>query len=170
VSGPVVSVLALLALTRIGPGTGALDLAPVLFALGAGIGLTFPNLTLAVQNAVTMEDLGIGTSAANFFRSMGGAFGAAVAGALLTAKLDGALTARLGAVRLADLGGAEGLIRTPEVVRDLPPELRTAAVESVSDSVVGVIWWAVPIMVAVLVAATLIREGTLRTTSAIGGR
>jgi hypothetical protein len=101
---------------------------------------------------------------------MGGAFGAAVAGALLTAKLDDALTARLGAVRLADLGGAEGLIRTPEVVRDLPPELRTAAVESVSDSVVGVIWWAVPIMVAVLVAATLIREGTLRTTSAIGGR
>jgi hypothetical protein len=169
VVGPVISSLALLALTRIGPDTGALELAPILLGLGGGIGLTFPNLTLAVQNAVSIEDLGIGTSAANFFRSMGGAFGAAIAGAVLTARLDDALVARLGAGRLADLGGAEGLIRTPEVVRELPLELRAAAIDSVSESVVGVIWLAVPVMLVVLAAAFLVRETALRTTAAIGG-
>jgi EmrB/QacA subfamily drug resistance transporter len=167
-AGPILSLLSLLALTRIGPNTGALDLAPALFLLGAGIGLTFPNLTLAVQNAVSIDDLGIGTSAANFFRSMGGAFGAALAGALLTARLDDALAARLGSGRLAELGGAESLIRAPEVVRDLPPELRLAAVESVSESVVGVIWLAVPIMIGTAAMAFLVRETTLRTTAAIG--
>ena len=159
---------ALLALTRIGPETGALDLAPVLFVLGAGLGLIFPNLTLSVQNAVGIQDLGIGTSTANFFRSMGGAFGAAVAGALLTHRLDAALTESLGAQRLAEVGGAEGLVRTPRVVRDLPDDLRRAVIEGVSHSVVSVIWLAIPIMVFVWFVALTVKETPLRTTSALG--
>jgi EmrB/QacA subfamily drug resistance transporter len=160
---------ALLALTRIGPGTGAADLAPILLALGAGLGLVFPNLTLSVQNAVGIDDLGIGTSTANFFRSMGGAFGAAVAGALLTHRLDVALVERLGAARLAELGGAGGLVRTPRVVRELPADLRQAVIEAVSESVVSVIWWAVPIMVLVGLVALTVKETPLRTSSALGG-
>ena len=87
VGGAGLALVGLLLLTRIGPDTSALALAPVLFVLGAGLGLIFPNLTLSVQNAVAVEDLGIGTSTSNFFRSMGGAFGAAIAGALMRSKL-----------------------------------------------------------------------------------
>jgi EmrB/QacA subfamily drug resistance transporter len=168
-SGAGLALAGLLALTRIGPDTGALALAPVLFVLGAGLGLIFPNLTLSVQNAVAPEDLGIGTSTSNFFRSMGGAFGAAIAGALLRSHLDEELTGRLGPGRLDDLGGVEGLIRSPRLVADLPDELRDAVVASVAAAVVDVIWWAVPMVAVIWAAAWLVRETPLRTTSAIGG-
>lgn len=169
-TGAVGGVVALLLLTRIDPDTGAIDLLPVLFLLGLSLGLIFPNMTLSVQNAVEVSDLGVGTSTANFFRSMGGAFGAAIAGALLTARLDRALSERLGAGRLADLGGAEGLVRSPERVQDLEPGLRDAVVESVAESVTGMFWWAVPVMGLVFVLALAIRELPLRTTSAMGGQ
>jgi hypothetical protein len=40
-------------------------------------------LIIAVQNAISMQDMGVGTSAITFFRTLGGAIGAAVLGALL---------------------------------------------------------------------------------------
>jgi len=168
VSGASLALVALLLLTRITPDTGAVQLAPVLFLLGTGLGLIFPNLTLSVQNAAPVEDLGIGTSTSNFFRSMGGAFGAAGAGALMRVHLDDGLTERLGAARLAEVGGAEGLIRTPRLVNDLPEDLRRAVIDSVADSVVDVVWWGVPMMAVLLVLSSLIREKPLRTTSTIG--
>ena len=67
------------------------------------------------------------------------------------------------------MGGVDGLIRTPRRVAELPDDLREAVVASVAESVVGVIWWGVPIMVTILILATLVRETPLRTTSAIGG-
>ncbi len=166
-TGAGLAVVAMILLTRIGPDTGALDLAPVLFMLGGGLGLIFPNLTLSVQNAVSPQDLGIGTSTSNFFRSMGGAFGAAIAGALMHTHLDEALVDRLGQPRLDELGGTEGLIRTPRLVSDLPPDLKDAVISSVADSIVSVIWWGVPIMITIWILAWLIRETPLRTTSAI---
>jgi MFS family permease len=168
-AGPVIATLALFWLTTIGPDTGPIELAPMLLMLGTGLGLIFPNLTLAVQNAAPLADLGIATSTSNFFRSMGGAFGAAVGGAILTHHLDDGLLDRLGAARLADVGGAEGLIRSPAVVKDFPPDLRLPVVEAVSDSVVAIIWRAMPVMLMILVLGLLVRETALRTSSSIGG-
>ena len=51
--------------------------------LGIGIGLVMQVLILAVQNSVPQRDLGIATSAASLFRSLGGAFGTAMFGAIL---------------------------------------------------------------------------------------
>jgi MFS family permease len=58
--------------------------------MGLGVGLVMPNLTTAIQNAVPRRDLGAATAAAAFFRSLGGALGAALAGAVLAAHLHGA--------------------------------------------------------------------------------
>ncbi len=170
VLGPALASMSLLMLTQIGPDTDGLSLAPLLVLNGFGLGLIFPNLTLTVQNASAFSDLGIATSTANFFRSMGGAFGAAVAGALLTTHLDRELLDRLGSDRLADLGGAQGLIRSPRVVRDFAADIRTPVVEAVSASVSDIIWRALPVMVIVLVLAMLVKEAPLRTSSAIGGQ
>jgi EmrB/QacA subfamily drug resistance transporter len=170
VVGPLLAVAALGLLTRIGPDTGPRELAPMLLLYGFGLGLIFPNLTLTVQNASPIEDLGIATSTSNFFRSMGGAFGAAIGGAVMTHRLDDRLLELLGADRLADLGGASGLIRSPRLVRELPDELRQAVVEAASQSVVDLVWRALPVMVAVLVLGILVREIPLRTSSAIGGQ
>jgi hypothetical protein len=59
-----------------------------------------PILTVAIQNAVDRGDMGVATSASSFFRSLGGAVGVAVAGAILAVVLGRAS----GDPSLADLG------------------------------------------------------------------
>ncbi len=54
---------------------------------GLGLGPSMPLYTLAIQNAVPLQLIGQATSAGQFFRQIGGAIGAAVMGALLTASL-----------------------------------------------------------------------------------
>jgi EmrB/QacA subfamily drug resistance transporter len=67
-----------------GAGTGEI----ILVVLGLGIGVSFPNLTTAIQNAVERPDLGVATATSAFFRSLGGAVGVAMSGAILTARLQ----------------------------------------------------------------------------------
>ena len=45
---------------------------------GMGLGFCMQPLTLAMQVSVPPKDMGVGTSSAAFFRSMGGAVGTAV--------------------------------------------------------------------------------------------
>ena len=169
IAGPLLASASLLWLTTIDPDTGFVELLPILLLFGAGLGLIFPNLTLTIQNGAPFEDLGIATSTSNFFRSMGGAFGAAMGGAILASRLDAELVSRLGSDRVEELGGADELIRTPELVRELEPELELAAVDSVADAVVSIMWRALPVMLAIAVLALLVTETALRTSSAIGG-
>ena len=87
VSGPVVMALgfALLAGLDSGSTRGAATLAMVV--LGLGIGLVIQNLLLVVQNTVPSHELGVATSATQFFRNTGGTIGVSVMGALMTAGL-----------------------------------------------------------------------------------
>jgi MFS family permease len=169
VTGPIIAFAGLFLLSTIDAGTSFYELAPYLMLMGVGMGFIFPNLTLAVQNAAAVEDLGVATSTANFFRNMGAAFGAAVVGAALNARLHDALAERLPADELAELGGAEGLIRSPEVVRNLPADLHAIVIDAVQVSVTSVYRWVAPVALILLVLALLVRETPLRTTSSIGG-
>ena len=58
-----------------------------LVLIGAGLGLTMLTLLIASQHSVTRERLGITTSLNQFSRSIGGALGVAVLGAILAAGL-----------------------------------------------------------------------------------
>jgi EmrB/QacA subfamily drug resistance transporter len=58
-----------------------------LVALGAGLGLVMPNLTVAIQNSVERTAMGAATSVSSFARSLGGALGVAVAGTVVTIRL-----------------------------------------------------------------------------------
>ena len=77
----------------------------LLVVMGLGIGLVMPNLTTAIQNAVQRDELGSATATAAFFRSLGGALGVALAGALLASHL------RTLSVRLQDVGGLAQIAR-----------------------------------------------------------
>ncbi|WP_341991375.1 MDR family MFS transporter [Azorhizobium sp. AG788] len=88
----------------------------LLFPLGAGLGLLMPGLTVAFQNAVDPKDIGAATSTSGFFRSLGGAFGISVAGAILASHVGVLLPVRQGEVKemyniglnqLAQLNAAE---------------------------------------------------------------
>jgi EmrB/QacA subfamily drug resistance transporter len=66
-----------------------------LIGVGLGIGLAMPNLTIAIQNSVERPELGVATSTLGFFRSLGGAIGVALSGAIMTARLHRLLPADL---------------------------------------------------------------------------
>ena len=66
---------------------GVTPLVLALIVLGAGFGFVMPIMTLALQNVVLREDLGVATSVSAFLRSLGGALGVALSGAVVTARL-----------------------------------------------------------------------------------
>jgi EmrB/QacA subfamily drug resistance transporter len=83
----------------------------LLVVMGLGIGLVMPNLTTAIQNAVQRDELGSATATAAFFRSLGGALGVALAGAMLASHLH------TPSVRLHVVGGLAQIARLTSLQR-----------------------------------------------------
>lgn len=71
-----------------------------LLVVGLGLGMVMPVLTLSVQNAVERRHLGAATSALAFFRTMGGAFGVALLGAVLANGIERRLAGRVAAAQI----------------------------------------------------------------------
>jgi EmrB/QacA subfamily drug resistance transporter len=55
--------------------------------VGIGVGMTMQNLVLAVQNTVSLRDLGSASGTVTFFRSLGGTIGVSVLGAILADRI-----------------------------------------------------------------------------------
>ena len=58
-----------------------------MLVLGVGIGLVMQVIVLVVQNDAPPRDIGVATSTATFFRSMGGSLGVALFGAIFASRL-----------------------------------------------------------------------------------
>jgi EmrB/QacA subfamily drug resistance transporter len=79
----------------------------VMLAFGMGLGFNFQPLTLAVQNAVPPQQIGVATSTATFTRQIGGALGTAVFLSILFSTAGEKITAALrAAVPTADFQAA----------------------------------------------------------------
>jgi EmrB/QacA subfamily drug resistance transporter len=104
-------------------GGSVLPLELALVGLGLGLGLVMPNLTTAIQNAVPQQDLGVATSAASFFRSLGGALGVALSGAWMTARLHRLLPAEASV-------GSGAVERSIAAISALPEPQRSAVVHA----------------------------------------
>jgi len=76
--GVLLMVIGLLLLSRITADTDIRVVMALMFLFGLGLGNTMQPLTLAVQAVVDPRDMGMATSAATFFRQMGGTLGVAV--------------------------------------------------------------------------------------------
>ena len=74
--------------------------------IGAGIGLVQPNITVTIQNACERRDVGVATGAMLLSRSIGGSFGAALAGALVAQGMAGGAAALDTGFRIAFLACA----------------------------------------------------------------
>jgi sugar phosphate permease len=59
-----------------------------LILMGMGLGMTMLSLVLAMQNVVARRHLGVATSFGQFTRSIGGAVGVALLGAVIAAALQ----------------------------------------------------------------------------------
>jgi MFS family permease len=83
---------AMVLLSTLGLNTPYWQLAIYMFVMGAGLGLSMQITVTAAQNSVPRRHMGSATSTMTFFRSMGGAIGTAVYGAVLTSRLKVHLT------------------------------------------------------------------------------
>ncbi|MDP2731480.1 MAG: MDR family MFS transporter [Dehalococcoidales bacterium] len=85
---------------------------------GIGLGVTMPLYTIAVQNAVPYNVLGVATSSTAFFRSIGGAVGLAVFGSVMNNQFALELTNKLpDAVKaLIPVGQLDTLAKNPQAL------------------------------------------------------
>lgn len=86
-SGCALLVASFFAFATFGAATSRWLLVLDLAAMGAGMGLTMLTLLIAVQHGVERHQLGVATSLNQFTRTIGGAMGVALMGALITASL-----------------------------------------------------------------------------------
>jgi EmrB/QacA subfamily drug resistance transporter len=80
-------VIGALLLSAVRPETTTLDVAWRVLILGIGLGPIQSLFSLAVQNAVKPTEIGVATSASQFFRQIGSTIGVAVFGTVLTQQL-----------------------------------------------------------------------------------
>jgi EmrB/QacA subfamily drug resistance transporter len=86
VAGTAVLTVGMGLMSLITVSTGAWTLAEMLFVVGLGVGMFMQILIIAVQNSVPYEHMGVSTAAVTFFRTLGGAVGASVLGAIVILK------------------------------------------------------------------------------------
>jgi hypothetical protein len=104
--------------------------------LGAGLGLTFPCLNLAAQNAVNLNQMGVATSLVQFIRSIGATLFAAILGSVLVNSYSPALmevlpsqvSTGIPAEHLARINNPQALLdpHAAEAIREMMAQLGPA--------------------------------------------
>ncbi|HYH77347.1 MAG TPA: MFS transporter, partial [Arthrobacter sp.] len=119
------------------------------------------NLVLAVQNTVRATDIGTASASVAFFRSVGGAIGVSVLGAVLASRVTQLANEGLAAANIPVPGGGAGasmdLVHLPDPVRDI---MRAAY----GDATAQIFLMSAVIGVVALVAVLFIKEKPLRRT------
>ena len=121
--------------------------------LGLGMGMVMQVLVLAVQNSVDYEHLGVATSGTMLFRSLGGALGVA---------LFGAIFANLLHAQLAGPGMEFLATVIPAAVKGLPPNLHEEYITAVMAALRPVFLAAAGISALGFALTFLLREIALR--------
>lgn len=163
VLGLIVLAVGLTLLSRLDVTSSLVVAGVYMFITGAGLGLVMQVLILAAQNAVGKEDLGVATSGSTFFRSLGGAMGVAIFGALLSHRLRATIPAQLEAVGVpAGSMSAGGSLGTPAQIAALPEPVHTAVVTGFAEALQTTFLAAVPFAVLGFVIMLFLREIPLR--------
>src|SRR5439155_143379 len=111
------------------------------FAMFGAINFLPQSTMLIAQNSVDQKDLGVASSAATFFRSIGGSFGVSLFGAVFNHQLTAELTRRLGAAGTKlTTGGARV---DPATLKQLPTPIRIPVLESLASAISHVFGWAI---------------------------
>ena len=152
--------LGLYLLSLVGVGTSSVLGALYMLVLGMGIGGVMQVLVIIVQNAVPHNELGVATSGATFFRSIGGSFGTAIFGAIFSNVLVGNLARHLHGVSLP--AGFSSANATPALLSHLPAAVHQGFVSGYAESIQTVFIVAVPIAALAFLATWLIPQVELR--------
>ncbi|MFF2328951.1 MULTISPECIES: MFS transporter [unclassified Streptomyces] len=162
IAGTAITAIGLQLLHRLTETSSTLEMSVYFFVFGAGLGLVMQVLVLVVQNAVTYEDLGVATSGATFFRSIGASFGVAVFGTIFTNRLITELGAALTGRTLPPGVSAGKLAADPRAIGQLPPALRPSVLHAYATSITDVFLYAAPVVLLAFAFAWFLKEDRLR--------
>ncbi|GAB3769630.1 MDR family MFS transporter [Microlunatus parietis] len=129
--------------------------------MGLGMGAMMQNIVLAVQNTIDVRDIGAASATLAFFRTLGGAIGVSVLGAVLAAQVKDDVTAGLASHGIQVPGGGANL--TLDFSR-LPPAALEIVRAAYGDATGHIFQIAAIVAVVALIAVILVREVPLRTT------
>jgi EmrB/QacA subfamily drug resistance transporter len=160
IAGTALITVGLLLLSQVGIGTSLIVAALYMFVLGVGLGCVMQVLVLIAQNAVPYPELGVATSGATFFRSIGGCFGAAIFGAIFSNVLVGNLVRHLGNAKLP--AGLSSSSVTPAILDKLPQGVHHGVAAAYAESIQTVFVIAAPIGFIAFLASWLIPQVELR--------
>jgi hypothetical protein len=162
IAGTAVLVGGMYLLSRLGVGTAPWLASVYMLVVGVGIGLVMQVLVLVVQNDVRPQEIGVATSTATFFRSVGGSFGVAIFGTIFATRLADQLshlprsvTDRLGS----------GVHLNPEQARHLPATVHADFLQAFAHALHGVFLWGMALAAVPFVLSWLLKEVPLRTTA-----
>ncbi|MFF5130163.1 MFS transporter [Streptomyces syringium] len=162
IAGTGLTALGLLLLHQLDPASGVGEMSVYFFVFGFGLGLVMQVLVLIVQNSVGYEDLGVATSGATFFRSIGASFGVSIFGTIFANKLGPRIADALAGAKLPAGVTPEQLQGDPRAVSALPLAERAGVLDAYSVSITDVFLYAVPAMAVAFVLAWLLKEEPLR--------
>ncbi|HEY0936310.1 MAG TPA: MDR family MFS transporter [Trebonia sp.] len=163
IAGTALMTIGLLLLHFISPSTPTLYDALGMLVLGMGLGGVMQTLVIIVQNGVPHSELGVATSGATFFRSIGGSFGTAIFGAIFSNVLVSNLASHLHGVRLPSGFTSAGV--TPAALGHLSAAVRADFVSGYAESIQTVFLVAAPIALLAFLASWLIPQVELRSWS-----
>jgi predicted MFS family arabinose efflux permease len=156
VAGTAVTAVGMFLLSRLEVDTAPWLASVYMLVLGIGIGLVMQVLVLVVQNDAPSRDIGVATSTATFFRSMGGSLGVAI----FASRLEHELTSLPPAVA-SRLGGG-GVNVSPDEVHALPPVLRHDFLVAFVDALQPVFLVGAALTAFAFALSWLLREEPLR--------
>ena len=128
--------------------------------MGVGIGALVQNIVLAVQNTVDVTQIGATSAAVSFFRSLAGAVGVAVLGAILATQVTGRVATGLRAIGVSGAGAGDGSLD----LNDLPAPVQAVVRAAYGDSFGELFLIAAAAAVLTLVTVFMVREVPLRNT------
>jgi len=163
--GTALMVFGLVLLSRLGVSTARSIASVYMFVLGLGLGCVMQVLVLAVQNAVDYKDLGVATSGATLFRSMGGTVGTAVLGSIFNNRLRSELTSVFpaGSAAAASSSGSSGLSKAQ--LTKLPPTLHSGYLHAFTNALSTIFEVGAAIGVLAFVLSWVLPDRTLRDTA-----
>jgi EmrB/QacA subfamily drug resistance transporter len=129
IAGTLLIVIGMYLLSKLTPTTSHFVSSLYFLIIGLGVGLVMQVVVLAVQNDADPANLGVATSSASFFRSIGSSIGTAIVGSVFISQL----TAHLAADGHSAAGAIKGQA-DPQAIKRLPPALHHQVITAFSSS------------------------------------
>jgi MFS family permease len=160
IAGTAILVVGMYLLSRLRVDTPPWRASVFMLVVGVGIGLVMQVIVLVVQNDAPAGDIGVATSTATFFRSVGGSFGVAIFGSIFASRLADQLRTLPHATAARFSGGVR---LNPEQARHLPPLVHAEFLHAFANALHGVFLWGMGLAVIPFALSWFLREVPLRT-------